>query len=52
MDKTELQIIQHDEPTLCSLSELEKSSFVFQLLNNIRFLSRREETNETRKEEK
>ena len=50
--KIELQIIQQNDPTLCSLSELERSSFVFQLLNNIKILSRREEINETRKEEK
>ena len=32
-------MIQHDEPTLNSLTELERNSFVFKFLNNIKTLS-------------
>lgn len=42
MEKNKIEIIQHDEPTVYSLSELERKSFVFEFLNNIRTISETE----------
>ncbi len=42
MEKQNENIIQHGEPTVYSLSDLERKSFVFEFLNNIRTISETE----------
>ena len=52
MEKGDYKIEEYGEPTPLSISDLERKSFVLTLLKNIRVLSTKEETNETRKEDK